>query len=462
MGRKRSLINNSGMTLVELMIAVVILAVIVVPLLHAFVSASNVSRQAKERLRVTTAAQDIMEGLKAETLESFAYGIYYPAGYSDATTTHKGFTLLDSTTYPNTANLSEIRCTIDSAGGVSGIVKADDSLAATNPDDGVTIKSTDSGKTYEFVRKADGGKYYFAIPGVNITGSPTGNFSVDVLIEVDASKYRDGSTITNASARHNSIALADLAGLDNTKDCILAESTEQTNEVINKMNIHYGTSYTADDIYKKIDVRMYRPVGGLADQINILETVQYISKVNSSHVNVDPVTCSGYSTDDTLNGIYLMYYPSYNGETVSHIDEINFANEVDIPVDLYVIKKQSASDATLGSDESSYRCKVSVTDGDASKDVANKVTTLRTNLDYNMKFLYDITANPVLMTPLQAQYQYNGSPIARDALKVEDLGGKMESDRIYDANVYVYESGSLGSTSIDSDKLLMKLSGSMK
>ena len=77
MKRDKSL-NNKGLTLVELLIAIVVLAIIVVPLLHAFITSARINAKSKEKLRLTQIAQDIMEGLKAYTLEDIAYEFNYP------------------------------------------------------------------------------------------------------------------------------------------------------------------------------------------------------------------------------------------------------------------------------------------------------------------------------------------------------------------------------------------------
>ena len=75
---RRHQTDNRGMTLVELLVAIVLLAIVVVPLLHTFVSSARANQKARERLRLTTAAQDIMEGLKADSIEELAYQFNYP------------------------------------------------------------------------------------------------------------------------------------------------------------------------------------------------------------------------------------------------------------------------------------------------------------------------------------------------------------------------------------------------
>lgn len=73
---------NAGFSLVELLIAVTILAIIVVPLLHMFVTSTRINVKSRQTLRATTVAQDIMEGLKAYTLEEVSAQFAPPEGMS--------------------------------------------------------------------------------------------------------------------------------------------------------------------------------------------------------------------------------------------------------------------------------------------------------------------------------------------------------------------------------------------
>ena len=73
---------DAGFSLVELLIAVTILAIIVVPLLHMFVTSTRINVKSRQTLRATTVAQDIMEGLKAYTLEEVSTQFEPPEGMS--------------------------------------------------------------------------------------------------------------------------------------------------------------------------------------------------------------------------------------------------------------------------------------------------------------------------------------------------------------------------------------------
>lgn len=84
---RRQLNKNAGFSLVELLIAVVILAIIVIPLMNLFVSSNRINIKSRKTLRATTAAQDIMEGLKAYDMEEIKAQFKDPAS---------GFYVIDS------------------------------------------------------------------------------------------------------------------------------------------------------------------------------------------------------------------------------------------------------------------------------------------------------------------------------------------------------------------------------
>lgn len=65
----------------EILVAITILAVASGSLLHAFLTSARINTKAKEQQRVTTAAQSIMEGLKAYTLEDICWQFNNVAGH---------------------------------------------------------------------------------------------------------------------------------------------------------------------------------------------------------------------------------------------------------------------------------------------------------------------------------------------------------------------------------------------
>lgn len=76
---RRKLNKDAGFSLLELLIAVVILAIIVIPMLNLFLSSNKLNIRSRQTLRATTLAQDIMEGLKAYDIEELKAQFKTPA-----------------------------------------------------------------------------------------------------------------------------------------------------------------------------------------------------------------------------------------------------------------------------------------------------------------------------------------------------------------------------------------------
>ena len=68
-GKVQQLNKNAGFSLLELLIAVTILAIITIPMLHMFVTSARINGKSRITLRATVLAQDIVEGLKAYHIE---------------------------------------------------------------------------------------------------------------------------------------------------------------------------------------------------------------------------------------------------------------------------------------------------------------------------------------------------------------------------------------------------------
>lgn len=92
--------DNRGLTLIELMIAVVILGFVSTPLLHSFLTSANTEVKARKMGEANLVAQNIMECIEANELEavipesagnlagllgagSASYYIYSDAGYTE-------------------------------------------------------------------------------------------------------------------------------------------------------------------------------------------------------------------------------------------------------------------------------------------------------------------------------------------------------------------------------------------
>ena len=452
-------LDDKGMTLVELLVAIVILAIIVVPLLHAFVSSARVNMSSRKNLRVTTTAQDVMEGLRADTLEELALQIHNPSGTTlSGNAVRDGFRIIDRALV--TGSISENRCTVAADGSVSGLKIA--SASETSDDDKPCITTTDGMETYEFHPKSDG-KYYFTMTDVTVDTGGTSNYNVDVLVMADATKYRSGGS---ASVSYNSTPIVDISDMRDVSDFVI-ELKEK--DLLTQLNGAFSTSYTMQDVYLKVDIELKKVNVSGSDRYKIEATYSIISKANSSQKKEESIVI----TKDDIRNIYLFYHPTYNGKTIAantQPDEINFVNNDLLDNNFYIVKQYDSSLSFIDTWEDAYRCKVDITETGST----TPHTRLRTNLDYNLRSVMNNatlggTGEITEMATRQATYIYNTAALTEAEIKdiKGQMGGSQVEDRFYDVKVYVYDKGSIsaalsGSGDIPASKMLISLEGSMR
>ena len=462
-GRNRRL-NDRGMTLVELLIAIVILAIIVVPLLHSFVSSARVNMDARKKLKITTTAQDVMEGLRADTLEDLALQIYFHDGVSSNGVVRDGFHIIDKDLVKGT--MSENRCVINPNGSVDNFTAVSDT--AVSDDDKPCIESTNGGETYEFKRKDDG-KYYFYMTDVTVENVGTPNYKVDVLISADADYYRDPSSISVNSARHNGTPLVDISDMNSLKDFVFSINEKEMLDNINAANY---TSYSLKDTKVTVSITLEKKNIGGNDKIQATVSSKLQALANSAHYDES----NQVVTRDMVRNIYLFYSPTYNGEISGTTvpDVINITNNDKCDNNFYIVKQYDdaiASSGFMEAYENNYKCSIKITESGET----DCHTKIRTNLDYNLYKVLNNSGALERMPVGQTEYEYNTD--TKDPLTWESNGEKVISpmgggeitDRIYNASVYVYKEGSIanalspgGGGTIAADNLLISLDGSMQ
>ena len=422
MNRRAECSKNAGMTLVELLVAIIILAIIVVPLLHSMISAVKMGAKAKKHLRSTTAAQDIMEGLKAETLEELSCSFNYPDDVYDSlsggtiTTTEdsfRNFWLISPMLVggQDSSKLYELRAIIvedeslTSYRNVSGLT---DISACRNPnldnfgssdatlaDLAPSTKKTDDNLGYEFYQKSDQ-KYYYAIQDMRVendNGDP--NFVVDALIELDGSNYTTAGVFQKTSRvpGEDKVLLNEQGRIlyraaDEKRDAFFIEDETLASSTAQEFNALFppATECSAKDLSKKyvLETVNHSAVPGGekaadgADWITVTCKITYTSSLSfliptdspyydASKGGSQPYTKTyeytifdNKATGYPLENVYLCYYPGYDADAQ---DEIIYVNADEVPATLHLVKQERANNGTLNSDEMHYRCKVSVQEG---------------------------------------------------------------------------------------------------
>lgn len=295
--------RNKGFTLLELLIAVLVLAIVIIPLLHSFVSSFRVNARSRETMRATTLAQNEMELFEKEKIEDLAD----PAKF-----TYRGW----GTVTPEP----------DSNGCYTfvreGIVNDDsgrnmfDVVVKLNPERAVDTDRYYSQNTNGFLyintfSNLDCGS--FVQPLKSNINDPNNRFCDETVYSIyEANK--EGTTAWDfEKSLARTITLQIMQLNDGTKD-------------VTKAKVIY--EYYGDDSMVKTGYQRY--------------TKEQIIFDNSQEFDED-------GNPIELNSVYLFYTPRYDAgnmnivcEGTSHatgIDKIVVENESKLPVNVYILRQ---------------------------------------------------------------------------------------------------------------------------
>lgn len=411
--------KNAGFSLLELLIAVTILAIITIPMLHMFVTSARINGKSRITLRATVLAQDIVEGLKA----------YHIDEIQDQFNGVEDFEMLNTSVIAGDCTYKE---DVDREIAENG----------SDPDDS---------------SKAKPGKYYFVLKNAKLENS-----RFDVLISVDATGYMEGASPTRFPLNVKDVAKVTSteknSGYTQKKQWIDSMHEEILKEIQDPNNL--GIPKTAQDFniaglsYKRtINIKLYDDGTFTDDEGNTITktnaTIYYVYEFSYGGKSYtysypsagDPNPCGNFEG----NNFYLFYYPLYGAES----DKIVFECKQSKALNLYIAKQvdETMSDSELNAAENAYKAVVNIED--PSKDHFTIRTNLGTNI-VNDTFLESIHGNAKV--PGQVTYQQNGATMV-NKLDIFDLGGIRDKEHgadgdndaitefIYDIIVEVYEQG---------------------
>lgn len=496
---RRKLNKDAGFSLLELLIAVVILAIIVIPLLNLFLSSNKLNIKSRQTLRATTAAQDIMEGLKAYNMEEIRAQFDDPAS---------GFYVIDSRM-------------------IKGGVK-EEAPGMGNPTDGLYVFSMKElnmqGSKFDAKVTMDGRGYMDAarFPGHSSHTYSDSFFKGEKCTVCGA--FRDG---TKHKGIFNDAAMADARSIDK-KNGTFVEGGKYWQRVMktacgdsvmepaikNKLTTSGVAAADLDTKYEnlwdetKSDYLGHKNAANFFDKVTRTITLTLANNDGMKDEKGNPkvsmvvnqtysFTCAGVKKDVVLDdvpcgnitrivddaggsggagkpdeiNVNLFYYPIY-GPSSKVEDKIIVKNGSDAKLNLLIAKQRYDSgnlsdpeylmDAQLKVAERDYRVAVAVQNGGGSP-LANDQFSLKTNLGLNLvgeKFLREkdpVTGEYVLSPEINvpAQLTVNGTNMGltgvsgMDIFTLDGVRSPMGKDPdpgeitelIYDVEVAVYEEG---------------------
>ncbi len=402
-------LNNAGFSLVEIIIAVVILAIVVPVFVHCFVTGAVVGRKSRETLNATALSEDLMEIFEDVNIEAYMQSLGAPV-----TPDSNGVYTID----------------IDAAllATITGESFVGDEYSANIVFDPCTAE--DSGnETYKAVNTMN------TVNIAELGGKKTAIYSMPASFDIDAC-----DTIAKKSATNENYS----------KDFVYANVKRTITVEILDNGVH-----ASGVRFAKVLVTVTHEYGS-DEYKTTMQSFIFDNTVDDS------------KTAYPLENIYILYTPIYNaGGTDNTYDNIYIRNDDNIPVNVFLIKENSA-DAnydTLGGNGNgygAYKVNVEITEGHKNATVDESFTpsiSLMTTLfDVSSigKFNYDGTVTDGV-GKLHYKLSYKASATERTTvnnqallnkiLKVYSADGRAifkdsaSRNRIYEMTVTIYKSG---------------------
>lgn len=430
--------NNKGISLVELIVSITILSIIIVPFLHAFLTATNTSAKAKRIAQATEIGRNIMEGLEPYRFKQIAYQFNYP---------QQGFTLV-SGVVADSSNVGELNAVLDASGtetgSYAGVIKAEDLPDnLTNPEDSITssiIKKESGSLTYTLKEKD---KYYFKLQNISANG-----VNYDALIEIDPGNYStmyDPSNPNEDTDGINTVEFASVKQMTLHDGVSMFRDRDYKNTVSEKLEDAYNTPHSSDknwvyveltpaDISRSVVVDVYNSGSAtLADvsyQYSYANAYVYPDNPNGTSFSFS-IFDNSENTDCDLQNVYL-FLDTWNPSGNSDVITIN--NQIGRAINFYIVEQKDDTDADTG-----YRPIVKLNQTGTEK---NSICT-NLNIDEN-------------------HYYFNGlsSDQARENMVITGLTDKKRENRMYDISVTIYPSGSFAK-GLENSESIITLTGGM-
>ena len=427
--------DNRGLTLVELIVSITILAIMVLPLLTSFVQAAKTNAKAKNKLHATEAAQNIMEGLENVSLEEVVRQFNYPTDAS-------GFDLFDL--------------------GSASTVELDYNGSAYSP---LSSFSVPAGGTDPVFTPKSSHKYYFYVSGLGVNNS---NKKYNALVTLDAKTDVAGTK----NKEYNNKKVADMKSVDTTYDAISANA-DTANSVITAIQLQYGISgITQNDISRTITVDIAKDTSGattVTASYKYYVKSQRLTFPEAGSLHEEDYTSVIYDnsshTDDSLKNVYLFYYPWYTSTYAYPMstDSIVINNPDMVDCNVHIIKQANVDASYLYSSETAYRCSVFLNEPANNGHNPKAHASISTNLGTNMAVADENQAGYNVAN--QVTYIYNNANanqglVVNGIIDVNSMTELEMSDRLFDVSVAVYPS-SVDYSAIGTETPIVTFTGGM-
>ncbi len=487
--------DNRGFTLVELLIAVVVIAIVMTPLYSNFRQSTYLNSKAKAAMDATNMASNIMEGLSAYSAEEIILGFYSvdPRSISDNTLPKLGIV-------PNEVEITGSYGDVLAAGDNrtksfnSSLLPTDGSTCdyssalyaePLNPSTTITSPSVENLK----VKKSSSDKYYFYIEGAK---QARGTY--DVLVEMDASKdskysgdeNRNGIIDNGEVERYNDYESAQLTSVNPLFDGVYTEGASQRanaaatfishSRTWNQHSYAFKPSDLSSSLKRTLTINITKDAQGYVhitgreeysiDNVNggsrvgdftIQEGLQYYFDMTTCTMSEVTIFDGSVYKQDPRN-IYVYYEGNYESTRDHCRDNFIVVNAADVDVNFHIMRlKTSETTAAL---EANYQSSLAVIDDHIDGFQTRIFSNLRDDLT---KSNADNKTNRENMDRCAVTINGAGKGTKDSDYNtvISDNGGveKEVFDRLYKVTMYVYKEGA-AAAGFPADQLITKFDGS--
>lgn len=295
-------LGNEGFSLVELIIGVFILAIIVGPLLHAFLVSAKTTARAQELRNQTMAAQNIVETFDA-------------------------------------ASINEI---LQSDGTLAGIGNIE-SLSIKDPDTNeyIAVPAADYGSV------SDDEESYL----LNLTNVASSNSLYNAVVELNTADFVTNLSEQIAVDTQMEATFTQPEGSDNP-DRLAADEFAQRALIDSGSSVDFSHRMT-----RTVTISIDDKTDGGVTKYECTAQYHYMAKYSweiydttknpAVHIGTQTVTYttdyysdfySGDAGEDERLALYFFFYPNYNG-ALSYDDEFIIKNNDDVKLDVFLIKQ---------------------------------------------------------------------------------------------------------------------------
>lgn len=315
MGAKK--LNNSGFSLLEVLIAMVILCLVSIPLLHSFVTTARTNARAKVLMRATDCAENLMETLEYKSVEELVE--YYQSS---------GNTIYGDWGYKRFGQLKANE-PVDAATSIGAYV-----IELTNSSD-IPVELPDGYKVYMMFDP----NLYPNANGLNVADVKSLSVEDTAVYEMPAI-YDD--SVYKRFGEWNGVAHEDNSLLyDKVTTDYFKENLTRTMEVtIDKKGQDVDEVGNAVDLVTvNLNIRYYFRTKGLYQNCLPSKNKEYVEETKELYNNL--------TTKKPLNGIYLFYQPRYKANAAGNRDNIIINNPGNVAVNVMLAAQLGAADASL-------------------------------------------------------------------------------------------------------------------